>query len=360
MHKTQDLEKFGSEFVFLPDATRGAVRALTNDQIVATGTNSLVVNTLHLLISPGSDHIEEMGGISEFMNWPGITLSDSGGFQVFSLLHRGKWQGNVHENGATFKTPDDGKVYELTPERSIDIQMQLGTDILVVLDDCRKATTTRAEAEVSVRRTIEWAKRCRYHFDTNYGDSGKLLTAVVQGANFLDLREHCAKSLMEIGFDGYNFGGYILDDDGELVINELRTVHDVTPDDKFNYAMGVGSPSDIFRCAQIGYTVFDTVLPTRNARHGTLYTTNGSIRLKNAKYELDSSPIDPSCDCYACKNHSRSYIRQMLKVNEMTGMTLASIHNLHFYQKLIKNLNERKDQVADMTFDDMLTLIREN
>lgn len=343
------LTGFGDEIIFLPDATRGAVRSLTTKQLKDTGTKALVTNTLHLTIAPGSEKINELGGIHKYMNWELPVLTDSGGFQVFSLIHTGKWEGEVHENGATFKSPRDGSVYELTPERSIDIQMNIGSDILVVLDDCRKAQVTRKEAELSVERTIEWAQRCKTHFEKKYGGTektGKLLTAVVQGADHLDLREKCAKALVSMDFDGYNFGGYVLDDDGNLVVEEMQCVIENTPDDKFRYAMGVGKPEDIIAAAKLGYTVFDTVLVTRNARHGTLYTAENGfpgevLRIKNSQYSNDTAPIDANCDCEACQNHSRAYIHHLIKVGEMTGYTLATIHNLRFYQRLVENLNDR-------------------
>lgn len=356
-----------NQYLFLPDATRGAVRALTTKQLEETNTTGIVVNTLHMLISPGAERIQELGGIKEFMHWDGLTLSDSGGFQVFSLLHSGKWDGKIDENGATFKSPRDGGTHILTPERSIDIQMMLGTDILVVLDDCRKAVTTREEAEISVKRTIEWAKRCKEHYLTAYTDQqreGKLLSAVVQGANFTDLRIKCAESLTEIGFDGYNFGGYVLDDEGSLVINEMKTVVDNTPADKFKYAMGVGKPEDIFAAAKVGYKIFDTVLPTRNARHGSLFSAtapDGELRIRNSQFATDTKPIDESCNCEACVNHSLAYIHQMLKVGEMTGMTLATIHNISFYQRLIAALNSLSDrELNEMEYSDMLTYMCDN
>lgn len=350
-NRQKRLEGFGDSIAFLPDATRGAVRAITTEQLKATGTHSLVTNTLHLTIAPTSERIQELGGIHEFMNWDGPILTDSGGFQVFSLLHTGKWKGKVHDNGATFKSPRDGTVYELTPEASIDIQMRIDSDVMVVLDDCRKAQVDREQAEISVGRTIEWAERCRVHFDKEYGgtkETGKLLTAVVQGANYIDLREQCAKDLASIGFDGYNFGGYVLDDNGDLVVEEMAAVVANTPDDKFNYAMGVGKPEDIVAAAKLGYTLFDTVLVTRNARHGTLYIgENGfpgdTLRILNAQFAKDTRPIDSSCDCETCVNHTRAYVHHLLKVGEMTGSTLASIHNLRFYQRLVEDLNGAKE-----------------
>lgn len=340
-----ELKDFGKKYIFMPDATRGAVRFLTTKQLKETGTEAIVTNTLHLLMTPGPTRIQELGGIKKFMNWDGIVLTDSGGFQVFSLIHSGKWKGKVHENGATFKSPLTGDIYELTPEISIDIQMSIGSDILVTLDDCRNTGLTRKEAELSVERTVEWARRCKSHFENVYGGSkktGKLLSCVVQGSNFADLRKRCAEELTEIGFDGYNFGGFVVDGDGELVLDEMSAVIENTPKDKFKYAMGVGKPKDICRASKIGYTVFDTVLVTRNARHGTLYSSDidGEVlRITNSEYSTDQRPIDSHCDCYTCKNHTRAYVHQMLRVGEATGMTLATIHNLRYYQRLIEEMN---------------------
>lgn len=340
-----ELKDFGKKHVFMPDATRGAVRFLTTQQLKETGTTAIVTNTLHLLMSPGVKRMEKLGGIKKMMNWDGIVLTDSGGFQVFSLIHSGKWKGKVHEDGATFKSPLTGDVYEITPERSIDIQMSIESDILVAFDDCRKTDLTRKEAEISVDRTVKWAQRCKKHFESVYGGTkatGKLLSCVVQGANYPDLRKRCAEELSEIGFDGYNFGGFVVNDKGDLVLDEMAAVIENTPSDKFKYAMGVGKPEDIRRASKIGYKVFDTVLVTRNARHGTLYSSDIEeevLRIGKAEYAEDLKPIDSKCDCYTCQTHSRSYVHQMLKVGEATGMTLATIHNLRYYQNLVQGLS---------------------
>ena len=340
-----ELKDFGKNYIFMPDATKGAVRALTTQQLKDTGTEAIVTNTLHLMINPRKENIEKLGGIKKFMNWDGILLTDSGGFQVFSLIHSKKWKGTVHDNGATFKSPTTGDLYELTPESSIDMQMAIGSDILVTLDDCRDAKLGRSDAEESVKRTIEWAKRCKKHFEDVYGgtkETGKLLSCVVQGANYLDLRKHCAEELSQIGFDGYNFGGFVVTENGELVLEEMRAVIENTPSDKFKYAMGVGKPSDIRIVGKLGYKVFDTVLVTRNARHGTLYSKDMKdevLRVKNAEYLLDERPIDSTCDCYTCQNFSRAYVHHMFRVNEMTGLTLATIHNLRYYQRIVEETN---------------------
>lgn len=337
----KNLEILKKKFVFMPDATRGAVRYLTTKQLKETGTRALVTNTLHLLIHPGPDVISKLGGIKEMMGWDGIVLTDSGGFQVFSLIHSGKWKGEVHENGATFKSPRQGNIYELTPESSIDIQMKIGSDVMVVLDDCRAANLTREEAEESVERTIVWAKRCKDHFEKEYGgrkETGRLLTAVVQGANYLDLRARCAKVLVEIGFDGYNFGGFVIDENGRLVVDEMKATIENLPEDTIRYAMGVGKPQDIIEAAKLGYNLFDTVLVTRNARHGTLYTSQGELKIRNSNMAVDTSPVDSECGCECCSNYSRAYLHHMMKNKEATAQTLATIHNLTYYQDLVKGL----------------------
>lgn len=336
------VEQLKEKNFFMPDATRGAIRNLTTRQLEETGTEAIVTNTLHLLIHPGPDVISKLGGIKKMMGWNGLVLTDSGGFQVFSLIHSRKWKGKVHENGATFKSPKEGNTYELTPESTIDIQMKIGSDVMVVLDDCRDSEITRKEAEESVRRTIEWASRGKEHFEKKYGGTkktGKLLTCVVQGAKYLDLREYCAKELVKIGFDGYNFGGYVVDKEGNLVLDEMKAVIDNVPKDSIRYAMGVGKPEDIVEANKLGYNLFDTVLVTRNARHGTLYTSEGVVKIGNRDMALDESPVDPNCGCECCTNYTRAYLHHMFKAGEATAKTLATIHNLTYYQTLIKDLN---------------------
>lgn len=342
------LHEFGAEYIFLPDATNGAVRFVTSETLVNIGLKGLVTNTLHLLILMGTERIRNLGGMHKFMNWNRWLLSDSGGFQVFSLIHSGKWQGEISDDGAVFKSPRDGTQYELTPESSIDIQMAIDSDILVVLDDCRAAEITRSEAESSVENTISWAKRAKRHFEDEYGGTsktGKELSCVIQGANYLELREKCAKELVKIGFDGYNFGGYVVDKEGNLAIEEMKVVIENTPCDAFHYAMGIGKPEDIFQAAKIGYKVFDTVLVTRNARHGTVYSfdeidSDCILRIRNADYAESQLPIDSTCSCEACRNHSRAYFHNLLKAKEGVAYSLLSQHNLHFYQRLVDALNQ--------------------
>lgn len=340
-----NLKNFGKEFIFLPDATKGAIKFLTTEQIKSTGTEGIVVNTLHLLMNLGVEKMEELGGIKKIMNWDGYVLSDSGGFQVYSLIHSKKWKGSIDENGVTFISPRDGLKHLLTPETAIDIQLAIGSDVLVCLDDCRFSEISKKEAELSVERTLRWAQRCKKHFEKKNLGKKKLLSCVVQGAGYLDLREMCAKELSKMDFDGYNFGGYVVNSNGDLVIDEMERVIENIPEEKFKYVMGVGKPNDITRCAEIGYTVFDTVLVTRNARHGSLYSFDEKkendylLRIGNVKYSKEQTPIDSTCDCETCKNYSRAYIHYLLKIKEPTGYTLATIHNLRFYQRSIDSLS---------------------
>ena len=338
-----NLKNFGKNLIFLPDATKGAVKFLTTQQLKSTGTEGIVVNTLHLLINLGVERMLELGGIKKIMNWDGYVVSDSGGFQVFSLIHSKKWKGKIDKDGVVFQSPRDGSKHILTPETSIDIQLAIDADVLVCLDDCRFSEISRSEAEISVNRTLEWAWRCKKHFEKKKLSSKKMLSAVIQGAGYLDLREKCAKELVKMGFDGYNFGGYVVNSSGELVVDEMQVVLENIPSDKFKYVMGVGKPNDIVRCAEIGYTVFDTVLVTRNARHGSLYSFDQNpeddylMRITNVKYAKDENPVDSTCDCETCKNHSRAYLHYLLKIGEPTGYILATIHNLRFYQRLISS-----------------------
>ena len=326
----------------MPVGTQAVVKAMTSREMVELGAPILLANTYHLALRPGSQIIRAAGGLHGFMAWDRPILTDSGGFQVFSLIHSGRWDGEVGSDGARFRSPVDGRVFELSPESSIDMQMSIGSDVLVCLDDCRDAGVSRGEASESVDRSVAWAKRCRDHFDRVYGGSaksGKLLTAVVQGGSFLDLRERCARELVDIGFDGYNFGGFVVDSEGRLVVDELAAVIESVPSDGIRYAMGVGKPEDIRVAARMGYNLFDTVLVTRNARHGTLYTSEGEIRIGNSEMGLDDSPVDKRCSCECCANYTRAYLHHMMKNREAVALTLATIHNLTYYQTLISGLS---------------------
>ncbi|MEA3357245.1 MAG: tRNA guanosine(34) transglycosylase Tgt [Patescibacteria group bacterium] len=327
--------------IFMPDATLGTVRALTTNQIKDTNTKMLVVNTFHLYLSHGVDAMQKVGGVKKMMNWDGKILSDSGGFQVYSLIHQKKKMGKITQYGAYFNSPVNGSKCLLTPEISIDMQIAIGSDVLIVLDDCRFSDISKNEAEESVKLTTLWAKRAKSHLMKQYPGiaSSKKLFAVVHGGNFKNLRRQSAEELQEIGFDGYCFGGWPINSNGDLVEETLEYTSSLIPDDKPKYAMGIGTPQDIISCVKMGYNMFDCVIPTRNARHGLLYTSEGKVRISNRKYKTDLQPIDPECDCETCRNYSRAYLHHLFRTSESTGKTLATIHNLRYYSKLMNSLN---------------------
>jgi queuine tRNA-ribosyltransferase len=252
--------------------------------------------------------------------------------------------GKITPFGAYFRSPVSGDKCLLTPEISIDMQIALDSDVLIALDDCRHSDVSRKDAEESVKMTTMWAGRAMNHFlkDFSRYREQKKIFAVVQGGNFKDLREKSAKELMKMGFDGYCFGGWPMDGEHHLVEDILAYTAEMLPSDRPKYAMGIGTPENIQTCVQMGYNMFDCVLPTRNARHGLLYTSEGRIRITESKFKLDQSPIDPNCSCFACKNHSRAYIHHLLKNGEATGRTLATIHNVTFYADLMRKLGSAK------------------
>jgi queuine tRNA-ribosyltransferase len=327
--------------IFMPDATLGAIRSLETSQIEAAGIKMLVVNTFHLFLSHGVEDMHELGGIKKLMDWKGKILSDSGGFQIYSLIHKNTKMGKITQYGAYFQSPIDGSEHLLTPEISIDMQIAIDSDILIVLDDCRPSNVSHKQAQKSVKLTTNWAKRAKAHFEENYASkpahSNKQIFAVVQGGSFEDLRKQSAEELQEIGFDGYCFGGWPVDEQGDLVEDILSFTADLLPDEKPKYAMGVGKPGDIRKCLGFGYNMFDCVLPTRNARHGLIYTSQGPIRITKSKFKLDQASLDPDCNCLTCSRYSRAYLYHLFKAHEITGKTLATIHNITFYNSLFKN-----------------------
>ena len=328
---------------FMPDATLGAVRTLTTDQLEGTGTEVVVVNTLHLLTSFGVEGMRKVNGIASLMDWSGKVLSDSGGFQVYSLIHKNPKLGKVTAYGAYFNSPRDGKKTLLTPEISIDMQMAIDSDMLVVLDDCRASDVSREEAEKSVFHTTRWAERAKVHLQEEYSEKSrqKKLFAVVQGGGFEDLRRRSAEELMDIGFDGYCFGGWPVDSSGSLVEDMLQLVSELVPENVPTYAMGIGTPDNIRTCFSLGYSIFDCVLPTRNARHGLLYTSEGELRITKTEFKYDTKPIDESCACDTCRRYSRAYVHHLFRSGEAAAASHATIHNLTFYAKLMRDLREK-------------------
>ncbi len=318
--------------LFMPVGTNATVKSLTPEELKELGSAIILSNTYHLHLRPGEDIVKEAGGLHKFMNYEGPILTDSGGFQVFSLA-RPK---DITEEGVKFKSHLNGDTLFLTPEASIKIQESLGSDIVMSFDECMPYPVSHEYAKNSVERTLRWARRGKSVFK---GDN-QVLFGIVQGSDYEDLRAHSAKELVKIGFDGYAVGGVSV---GEPKDVQYRTVEYATkylPDDKIRYLMGVGDPIDLIENVIRGIDIFDCVSPTRLARHGHAYTKYGKINLKNSKYIKDFSPISNECNCYACKNFTKAYINHLIKTKEILASRLLSIHNIYFLHELMKNIRE--------------------
>lgn len=336
---------------FMPDATRGFVKLTNNNEVSQTGTAALVVNTFHLYLQPGREVIKKAGGIHKFMNWSGPLLSDSGGYQVFSLIHKNKKLGQINDQQVIFKSPLDGSTHKLTPEKSIQIQFDLGTDMMVVLDDCPPNDFSRSALEQAVERTIAWAKRGQQEYWRQVkkrklsGAKRPLLFAVIQGGAEIDLRKHCAQKLVKIGFDGYGFGARPVDKEGKFLEKVLKQTADFIPQKALRFALGIGTPEDIQRCTKLGWDMFDCVIPTREGRHGKLFLANNkekyqTININNARFISDLAAINSRSSIAELKNYSRAYLHHLFRLNEFLGQKLASLNNLEFYQAWLKNLRK--------------------
>ena len=338
---------------FMPDATRASVRGLSRGDLAAAGIWPMVVNTYHLYLQPGTDLIEQAGGVHGLMHWDGPLLSDSGGYQVYSLIHKNPEMGRITEEGAEFRSVLDGSKHLITPERAIAIQFALGTDMIVCLDDPRPNDAPQAEVAAAVERTVRWAARCREEYDRQCVARGlddasrPLLFGVVQGGMFPELRTRCAEGLVALDFDGYGFGGRHIDGEGNFLEAILAHTAALIPRDKPRFALGIGTPSDIVRCHALGWDMFDCVIPTREGRHGRLFIMDDTeesfyqtINIQNERFETDFTPLDPSCDCEACTTYTRAYIKHLFKVADPLAGRLASIHNLRFYMRLMERLRE--------------------
>ncbi|MFA4999740.1 MAG: tRNA guanosine(34) transglycosylase Tgt [Patescibacteria group bacterium] len=338
---------------FMPDATRGFVKVLDNESVCRTGTAALVVNTFHLYLQPGLKIIKKAGGIHKFMDWSGPLLSDSGGYQVFSLIHRNPGMGKISDDKVVFRSPLDGAKHELTPEKSIQIQFALGTDMMVCLDDCPPNEFSRPDLEKAVARTIAWAKRCKLEYEKQlkkYRLSGRkrpLLFAVIQGGAEIDLREYCTRELVKIGFDGYGFGARPVDKEGKFLGEVLRRTAGFIPADALRFALGIGTPEDIVRCARMGWDMFDCVIPTREGRHGKLFIAAGTTRspfkyqtinINNARFAVDLKAINAKSALPELHCHSRAYLHHLFKTGDPLGPRLASLNNLEFYQGMMGRL----------------------
>ena len=315
---------------FMPVGTYGTVKAMTPEEVSGTGAEIILGNTFHLLLRPGTEIIKKHGDLHDFMNWKGPILTDSGGFQVFSLAKMRK----ITEEGVKFSSPVDGSKILLTPESSMQIQRDLGSDIVMIFDECTPYPATEDEASESMRLSLRWAKRCK----DAHADNPSALFGIVQGGMYKELREESANGLIELDFDGYAIGGLSVGEPEDERNQVLDDTLPFLPSDKPRYLMGVGRPEDIIEAVRRGVDMFDCVIPTRHARTGFLYTSTGIVKIRNSRYQDDIRPLDEACDCYTCQNYSRSYLRHLDKCGEILGARLNTIHNLHYYQTLMRNI----------------------
>ena len=315
--------------VFMPCGTYGSVKGMTPLQLAEVGTQILLGNTFHLMLRPGDELIARLGGLHRFMFWSKPILTDSGGFQVFSLetLRR------TDDDGVTFRSPINGDRVRLTPEISMSVQTNLGADIVMVFDECTPQPASMKVTHDSMTRSMVWAKRSKNF----YGGNGSLF-GIVQGGLYDDLRLENLDRLTTIGFDGYAIGGLSVGETTDEMFGVLNALLPQMPENRPRYLMGVGTPSDLIKGVLLGVDMFDCVLPTRNARNGHVFSWNGIVRIRNAKFRYDPEPLSPNCACYACRHFSRAYIHHLDKCHEMLGATLMTIHNLHFYHELMSRI----------------------
>jgi queuine tRNA-ribosyltransferase len=320
--------------VFMPVGTHATVKALSNEELDAAQAQVILGNTYHLYLRPGTDVIREAGGLHAFMNWHKPILTDSGGFQVFSLAHLRKIEGDI----TTFRSHIDGSLHQFSPAISMDIQRILGSDIVMVFDECTPYPCDYEYAKRSLALTHRWEKMSKDHLrsQSSLWDHSQALFAIVQGSVYEDLRMESARFLTDEGFDGYAIGGLAVGEPKEIMYELTQKVCDVLPKDHPRYLMGVGKPEDIMHAIARGVDMMDCVLPTRNARNGSVYTRDGKINIKNSQYKHDFSPLDPECTCYACRNHSKAYMHHLYRQNEILGLRLNSIHNIHFFVQLVR------------------------
>ncbi|WP_300622231.1 tRNA guanosine(34) transglycosylase Tgt [Dokdonella sp.] len=318
---------------FMPVGTYGSVKAMTPQNLRDIGAEIILGNTFHLFLRPGLDVVGEFGGLHRFIGWERPILTDSGGFQVFSLAHKRK----ITEEGVTFASPVDGSRVFLSPEESMRIQRTLDSDIVMIFDECTPYPATEKVARESMELSLRWAGRSRRAFDDLKNPNA--LFGIVQGSVYPALRRRSADALKDIGFDGYAIGGLAVGEPEEERNATLEHVEPLLPPDKPRYLMGVGRPEDIVEAVRRGVDMFDCVMPTRNARNAHLFTRHGTLRIRNAKYERDTRPLDEECGCYTCRSgFSRAYLRHLDRCGEMLGPQLATIHNLHYYQELMRGL----------------------
>ncbi len=326
---------------FMPVGTYGTVKGLTPEQVRGTGADILLGNTFHLMLRPGTETINAHGDLHDFIGWDRPILTDSGGFQVFSLGEMRK----INEEGVTFSSPVDGAKIFLGPESAIDVQHALGSDIIMVFDECTPYPATREQARESMELSMRWAGRCK----EAHGEHQSALFGIVQGGMYSDLREESLAGLVELGFDGYALGGLSVGEPKNEMREVIQHCGALLPAEKPRYLMGVGTPQDIVYAVTQGIDMFDCVMPTRNARNAHLFTSKGLLRLRNKRFRQDTKPLDENCRCYTCQNFSRAYLHHLDKCREMLGAQLNTIHNLHYYQDLMAGLRDAiaRGELAD-------------
>ena len=317
---------------FMPVGTYGSVKSMTPEEVLATGAEIILGNTFHLMLRPGTEVIKEHGDLHNFMHWQGPILTDSGGFQVFSLGDLRK----ITEEGVHFRSPINGSKVFLGPEESMQVQRDLGSDIVMIFDECTPYPAGKEVAEKSMELSLRWAERSR----EAHGDNPSALFGIVQGGMFEKLRDISLEGLMEIGFDGYAIGGLSVGEPKEEMLRILDHLSTRLPVDKPHYLMGVGRPEDLVEAVARGIDMFDCVMPTRNARNGHLFVHHGVIKIRNSRYKTDTGPLDSKCDCYTCRNYTRAYLHHLDRTGEMLGPRLNTIHNLHYYQTLMSGLRD--------------------
>jgi queuine tRNA-ribosyltransferase len=324
---------------FMPVGTQATVKGLRNEALEELGAEIILANTYHLYLRPGHEAVRKLGGLHKFMSWPQAILTDSGGFQVFSLSELRK----VTDEGVRFRSHLDGSEHMLTPEKAAEIQLALGSDIAMVLDECIETPAPREKAEAAVKRTTEWAGRARKYFReqaSRNGELGQWQFGIVQGATFADLRRESARQLLELDFPGYAVGGLAVGEPHSLTCEMTAEVTARLPRDRPRYLMGVGKPEQIADYVALGIDMMDCVLPTRAARHACLYTSEGRVLIKSARYAADPRPPDPNCSCSVCRRYTRAYLRHLFAAGELTAAILATHHNVHFYLDLMRQIRE--------------------
>jgi queuine tRNA-ribosyltransferase len=331
---------------FMPVGTYGTVKAMTSEELTGLGAQIVLGNTFHLMLRPGMDVIRAHRGLHRFMHWEGPILTDSGGFQVFSLATLRK----ITEEGVSFRSPVNGDAVLLTPERSMQVQRELDSDIAMIFDECTPYPATEAEARASMELSLRWAERSRAEFARLANPHA--LFGIVQGGMFAALRRESLAGLQKIGFEGYAVGGLAVGEPREEREAMLDALEPLMPTDRPRYLMGVGTPEDLVEAVRRGIDMFDCVMPTRHARNGHLFTSTGVLKIRNARYEADTGPLDPDCTCYTCRNYSRSYLRHLDKCGEILAARLGTIHNLHQYLSLLQSM---RTAIEQQRFDAFVT-----